>query len=180
MIAMELTDRVGEQPLTVCPRMEMPGHDRITPVLKRLAQLIQRVLPLPHSIAHLELNCWSGVVQFTWEARRFIVTPSLEAFELKGRGLSITTASMLIRRVLTQHQKNLRVGTEVVDSLERVENLLTSPRVEPSVTIVYLSDGCRSIRTLHTPRLDEALALLESVKQTIRNHLRSRRFLAKH
>jgi hypothetical protein len=179
MIVNKINGSLKEGPLPDGPGRELPFHVQGALVLRHLAQHIQQALPLPNSIGSLELNSWSGVVQFTWDARRFTVSTSLETFELKGNTLSVTAASMLVGRILAQHLKDTKVWVAVVESLGKVEQLLTSQGSEPSVTIAYFSDGRRSTRQLFPPRTDEALALVEAVKKRIRNHLQSKKFFTK-
>jgi hypothetical protein len=175
MTATQENERNQAPALSVSQRLLEPAEgDPIAANLEHLAQYIRRTLPLPDAIVHMEINVWQGVVQFSWEARKFVVTPSLETFELKGHNLFVTAASILVQAVLAKQKKTARIVSEVLDALDKVDELLQAPRIEPAVTIIYLSDGYRSMRTLFAPRIDAALELLDSLKQTIRRQLRSR------
>jgi hypothetical protein len=174
MVATQECERIPVRPTPENRSAQKPDRRPVAVNLESLAQYIYKTLPLPETIAHLDLNIWHEVVQFSWEGRRFVVKPSLETFELKGHSLFVTAASILVQTILVKQKKHTKVGEEIIDALKQVEYLLLAPRLEPLVTIMYLSAGNRTKRALFPSRIDAAVALLESVKRTVQRLLQSR------
>lgn len=121
------------------------GDEQSTPSLETLADYVKKTLPLLNPAAKLELNRKAGVVVFPWYAQKFVVTPSLQVFELQGTKLLITSPAMLIQAVLAKQDKYTRAVKALVDSIEKAQALLK------------------------TKRSEMAYSLLESVKQTFLN-----------
>ncbi|MBI4664030.1 MAG: hypothetical protein HY735_34975 [Verrucomicrobia bacterium] len=117
----------------------LDGHangDRGTPSLDELAQELRRTIPLPSSISRLEPNQVANVVELTWQSRQFVVKPSLEVFELKGRTLFVNGTSMLIQTVLARQESTSRLVKALDGALERVESLFKSRRQQDAFTLL--------------------------------------------
>jgi hypothetical protein len=111
--------------------------------LDELEAHIRTSLPLARDIQKLQKNAAAKYVEFQWHQRHFVVQPSLQVFENKDQKLFITGASMLIQACLLKKDKTQNVLSEVIDTMEKTEELVKS-----------------------SP--EQALALLGSVKATIR------------
>ena len=92
-----------------------------TSELEELSGYIRQTLPDQKAILRLQKNEQAGIVEFTWHARQFVVRPNLEVFELKGKNLLITGASMLMQAALKTKEKNKKVIEAVVDTLHAAE-----------------------------------------------------------
>lgn len=110
-----------------------------------LAQYIRQNLPQPKSITNLQLKEKSGVVTFQWHGREFAIKKSLEVLEIKGQGLFITGASMLMQSALTKVGKDERLLDSMIDALQEAETLINDQ-----------------------PQRESGLKLLETVKATLR------------
>lgn len=99
-----------------------------TPTLDDLTIHIRKVLPDSKALAHLQTNAQAGVVEFNWHSRHFVVKPTLEVFELKGRTLLITGISMLIQAALQTKDRHTKIIEAVVESLKAAEENLRANR----------------------------------------------------
>lgn len=96
--------------------------------LDDLTLYIRKILPDPKALANLRTNPQAGVVEFNWHARHFVVTPTLEVFELKGKTLLVTGASMLIQAALRTKDKNTKILEAVVETLRKAEDNMRTHR----------------------------------------------------
>ncbi|MBI4662995.1 MAG: hypothetical protein HY735_29655 [Verrucomicrobia bacterium] len=110
--------------------------------LQELTDYIRKTLPQSNSISNINANQQAGVVEFGWQSRHFVVKPSLEVMELKGKSLFITGASMLMQAAFMKRSSNEKVVETVVTTLQQVEDTIRRDR-------------------------ERALALLQTVKQTL-------------
>ena len=92
--------------------------------LDQLAQYIRQNIPEPRALAALSIHQKSGFVQFHWHGAEFVVKKSLDVFELKQQNLLATGASMLMQLVLKKSEKNERVITAIMDSMNEAVGLM--------------------------------------------------------
>lgn len=98
------------------------------PNLEELTVHIRKVLPEPKALAHLQTNAQAGVVEFNWHARHFVVRPTMEVYELKGRTLLITGISMLIQAALQTKDRNTKIIEVIVETLQAAEESMRTNR----------------------------------------------------
>lgn len=110
--------------------------------LTELTEYIRKTLPQSNSISHFKANDQAGVIEFAWQSRNFVVKPSLEVMEMKGKSLFITGASMLMQTAFMKRNSNEKVIDTVVNTLQQIEDLVRRDR-------------------------ERGLQMLQSVKQTL-------------
>ena len=98
------------------------------PTLEDLTLHIRKVLPEPKALAHMQTNAQAGVVEFNWHSRHFVVRPTMEVYELKGKTLLITGISMLIQAALQTKDRNTKIIEAVVESLQAAEENMRTNR----------------------------------------------------
>lgn len=89
--------------------------------LNDLTQHIRRTLPDRKQLINMRPNEPAGMVEFDWHARHFIVTPTLNVFELKGQSLILTCSSILMQAALHTKDRNAKVIAQVIDTLRTAE-----------------------------------------------------------
>lgn len=113
-----------------------PPTERASQSLEDLSQNVRRTVPIPSAISRLEINQPAGYVELTWQSRHFVVKPSLEVFELKGKTLFVNGATMLIQSVLTRQESTNRIVKAIEGALERVEDLFKTRRPEAACSLL--------------------------------------------
>lgn len=106
--------------------------------LEELAQFVRETLPHIKAISNLQKNVTAGVVIFNWHSRRFAVKPSLEVLEVKGDGLYITGASILMNAAFTRQDKNRQVLTAVNETVGQAEDLLNHHQLEKGLSLLEI------------------------------------------
>ncbi|MBI4661595.1 MAG: hypothetical protein HY735_22460 [Verrucomicrobia bacterium] len=96
--------------------------------LDELVRHIRHVLPDQKLLTHVHHNQEARLVEFTWHSRHFVVRPTLEVFELKGKTLMITGASQLMQAALRTKDRNIKVVGMLVATLQDAEDNM---RVHP-------------------------------------------------
>lgn len=110
--------------------------------LTELTEYVRKTLPQASSISDLKSNDQANVIEFGWQSRHFVVKPSLEVMEMKGKNLFITGASMLMQTAFMKRTSNEKVIETLVNTLQQIEEV---------------------VRRDH----ERGLKLLQSVKQTL-------------
>ena len=96
--------------------------------LEELTQYIRQTLPQSKHIVNLQKNEGAGVVTFTWQGREFVVRPTREVFEVRGKNLYITGSSMLLHSVLLKRDTHQKVVETVLDVLVQAEDMIAGRR----------------------------------------------------
>lgn len=104
--------------------------------LEELARFIRETLPQPKAILNLQLKDPPGVVTFRWHQREFLVKPSLEVFEIKGKNIFITGASMLIQTAFLKKKKLETVIGAATETLHQVEEFFKGSQFEKGATLL--------------------------------------------
>ena len=110
--------------------------------LSELVQHIRRILPDHRHLTRMHENKEADIVEFTWHSRHFLVRPTLDAFELKGKTIMVTGASQLMQAALRTKDRNTKIVGAVLETIHAAEENM---RVHP----------------------DKAFALLKKVKTTL-------------
>ncbi|MBI2946424.1 MAG: hypothetical protein HYY23_02185 [Verrucomicrobia bacterium] len=110
--------------------------------LTELTDYVRKTLPQANSISHFKANDQANVIEFAWQSRNFVVKPTLEVMEMKGKNLFITGASMLMQTAFMKRSTNEKVIETIVNTLQQVEDVVRRDR-------------------------ERGLQLLQSIKQTL-------------
>ena len=110
--------------------------------LTELTDYVRKTLPQSNSISNYKANEQANVIEFAWQSRNFVVKPSLEVMEMKGKSLFITGASMLMQTAFMKRTSNEKVIETLVNTLQQIEEVVRRDR-------------------------EGGLKLLQSVKQTL-------------
>lgn len=110
--------------------------------LKDLTGYIRKMLPDLKQLTNMRNNETAGAVEFDWHSRHFLVTPTLNVFELKGQSLILTCSSILMQAALRTKDRNGKIVGEIVETLRTAEETMRSDQ-------------------------KEGLALVEAVKKTL-------------
>lgn len=92
--------------------------------LDDLTLYIRRMLPDLRQLRNVHRNETAGLVQFEWYARHFVVMPTLRVFELKGQSLMLTCSSILMQAALQTKDRNIKIITQIVESLRAAEDTM--------------------------------------------------------
>ena len=103
--------------------------------LSDLVQYIRRILPDHRHLTHVHQNKEADIVEFTWHSRHFVVKPTLEAFELKGKTIMVTGASQLMQAALRTKDRNTKIVGAVLETIHAAEENM---RVHPDKAFVLL------------------------------------------
>ena len=107
-----------------------------TQELAELEQYIRRVLPDQKFLTGMKPNEAAGIMEFTWHARHFAVTLTLDVFELKGQSLLLTGASMLMQAALRTKERNNKVLGTVVETMRTAEENMRGVNLERGLALL--------------------------------------------
>lgn len=96
--------------------------------LTELTDYVRKTLPQANAISHFKANDQAGVIEFAWQSRSFVVKPTLEVMEMKGKSLFITGASMLMQAAFMKRNSNEKVIEAVVNTLQQIEEVVRRDR----------------------------------------------------
>jgi hypothetical protein len=97
------------------------GANYLWPPQKKLLDHIRQTIPQPKAMLHIKPREDTGIVEFTWNARHFVVKTTLQVFELKGSTILITGASMLMQATLQTRDRHGRVIEAIIELLQAAE-----------------------------------------------------------
>lgn len=104
--------------------------------LNDLIQFIRETVPQPKEIQHLQIKDPPGVASFRWHQRDYIVKPSLQVFELKGKDVFITASSMLLQTAFLRKRATAKILGIAIETLQQVEGFVNSRSTEKGVVLL--------------------------------------------
>ena len=111
------------------------NKDQQSQELSDLVQYIRRILPDQRHLTHVHQNKEANIVEFTWHSRHFVVKPTLEAFELKGKTIMVTGASQLMQAALRTKDRNTKIVGALLETIRSAEDNM---RVHPEKAYALL------------------------------------------
>ncbi len=107
-----------------------------TQELDDLTRHVRLMLPDLKQLSHMRHNEQAGVIEFDWHARHFVVTPTLNVFELKGQSLILTCSSILMQAALRTKDRNGKIVGEIVETLRAAEETMRGNQKEGLALVV--------------------------------------------
>ena len=110
--------------------------------LEELTQYIRQTLSQSKHLANLQKNEGAGVLTFHWQGKEFLVKPTREVFEVRGKNLYITRSSVLVQSVLLKQDAKQKVVETVLDVLAKAEDMIAGRRqTEAGLQLVHQVKG---------------------------------------
>ena len=116
--------------------MTMQENGKMNGELNELIQFIRETVPQPREIQDLQIKDPPGVASFRWHQRDYIVKPSLQVFELKGKDVFVTASSMLLQTAFMRKRGTSKILEVAVDTLRQVEEFIQGKSVEKGVVLL--------------------------------------------
>lgn len=104
--------------------------------LNELLRFIMETVPQPKAIQNLQIKDPPGVAAFRWHQREYIVRPSLQVFELKGKEVFVTASTMLLQTAFMRKRTTNKVLEVAVETLQQVEGFIKGNSVEKGFTLL--------------------------------------------
>jgi hypothetical protein len=104
--------------------------------LNDLSLHIRHSLPDAKAILNLKVLQQLGVVTFYWHGVEFLVRPSLQVLELRGKNVYITGLSTLLQLILARKTQQEKMVDSVIARINQVEDIIQSNKETESAVRV--------------------------------------------
>lgn len=104
--------------------------------LNELIQFIRETVPQPKSILNLQIQNPPGIASFRWHQRDYIVKPSLQVFEIKGKNIFLTASSMLLQTAFMRKRGTSKALEVAVETLQQVESFINGRSIDKGVILL--------------------------------------------